>query len=343
MSRVIWKGHISFGLVQIPVGLHPATQDKDLSFSLIDRRDQSPIGYKKINKRTGEEVTSQDIVKAIEHDEGEYVVLSDEELAAANAQATQTIDIVSFVDGADLEPRLFVRPYYVAPTKKSAKAYALLRETMRRTGKVGIAKVVLRTRQYVAALVVHEDILVLELLRYAHELRDFDEFDLPGDNLAKLGVSERELKMAEQLVAGLEDTWDPSAYRDDFYDDVKRLIEEKARTGEVTVKREVADDQGDAGSMDIMALLKKSLEATTGAGKANGAKAASAKPKTKTRAVPATGPKAKTSTTSKTKAKPPAKPSATDSKRVAAGKSYAPKEKTATKPASPAKKPARGR
>ena len=258
MARVIWKGHISFGLVQIPVSLHPATEDHELTFHLLDKRDHSPIGYKKVNKRTGEEVGQADIVKAVELDD-EYVVLDDADFEKANPQATQTIDIVAFVDAAELEPRYFVKPYYVTPPKKNAKAYAILRETMRRIGKVGIAKVVLRTRQYVAALLVVEDMLVLELLRYASEVRDFAEFELPGADLAQLGVSARELEMASRLVEGLAQRWDPKEYRDEFADDLKAAVEEKARSGQVTAKREVAEDEG-AEVIDILSLLRRSVQ-----------------------------------------------------------------------------------
>lgn len=276
-ARTIWKGHISFGLVQIPVGLYPATQDQDLSFHMIDKRDQSPIGYKKINKRTGQEVTQADIVKAVEWDEGEYVILEEEDFAKANVEATQTVDIVAFVEAGAIEPRYFVRPYYIAPTKKSTKAYALLREVMKRTGKIGVAKVVLRTRQYVAALIPSDDMLVLELLRYDHELRDMEEYDVPGGDLKKLGVSPRELQMAEALVEGLSDEWQPDQYRDDFHDDLVAIIEEKAKTGQVTTRHAVAEEGGGAEILDIMSLLKRSIEATGQAKK--GEKASSAKKK----------------------------------------------------------------
>ncbi|MFZ5476965.1 MAG: Ku protein [Myxococcota bacterium] len=258
MSRVIWKGHVSFGLVQIPVNLHPATQDDDLDFTLLDKRNMSPIGYRKVNKSTGEEVPGDEIVRGYAWEEGEYVLVTDEELKAANPAATQSIDIVAFVDGDQLDPRWFVRPYYVAPTKRSAKAYALLRETMRRTGKIGIAKVVLRTRQYVAALMVRGDILVLELLRYAAEVRGTQEFDLPGRDVE---VGEKELKMAELLVQTLATDWDPSQYEDEYRKDVLALIEQKARTG-VTAPRRAVEEGEEAGEVvDIAALLKKSVEA----------------------------------------------------------------------------------
>lgn len=260
MSRVIWNGHVSFGLVQIPVGLYPATQDDDLDLTMLDRRDHARIRYKRVNERTGEEVPNAEIVKGYEHEDGEYVLLEDADLKAANPAASQSIELVAFVDGAALDPRWFVRPYYVAPSKKSAKAYALLRETMRRSGRVGIAKVVLRTRQYIGALMVHGDILVLELLRFAAEVRGTKEFELPAQDLATLGIGEREQQMASLLVETLAADWDPEAYRDEYREDLMRLIEEKARTGKVAPKR-VAEAAEGGEVVDLMALLKRSVEA----------------------------------------------------------------------------------
>lgn len=259
MSRVIWKGHISFGLVQIPVGLHPATSDTDLDLHLVDRRDLAPVGYKRVNKRTGEEVPPEAIARAAEAAEGAWVILEEDEIAAAAPEASKCIDIVAFVDGAELDPRWFVRPYYVAPEKRTAKAYALLRETLRRSGKVGIAKVVLRTRQYLGALLVRGDILVLELLRYADEIRDPNELDTPKSDLEALGVGEKERKMAELLVASLEESWDPSRYRDEFREQLERVIEEKARTGHVTARPGEAAPSAEP--VDILALLQQSLDA----------------------------------------------------------------------------------
>ncbi|MDP2312040.1 MAG: Ku protein [Pseudomonadota bacterium] len=259
MARTIWKGHISFGLVQIPVGLYPATSDTDLDLHMVDRRDMSPIGYKRVNKRTGEEVPSEEIAKAAEAAEGAWVLLEDEEIKAAGAESTRSIDIVAFVDATELDPRYFVRPYYVAPEKRTAKAYALLRETLRRSGKIGIAKVVLRTRQYLGALIVRGDILVLELLRYADEIRDTGEFDLPKGDLEALGVGDKELKMAELLVASLEEPWNPDQYHDEFRAQLERVIDEKARTGRVSAPP--SEEAPAPEAIDIMALLKKSLDA----------------------------------------------------------------------------------
>ncbi len=271
MARVIWKGHISFGLVQIPVGLYPATSDSDLDMHLVDRRDMAPVGYKRVNKRTGEEVPSEEIAKAVEAAEGAWVLLEDEEIAAAAAESTKRIDIVAFVDAEDLDPRWFVRPYYVAPEKRTAKAYALLRETLRRSGKIGIAKVVLRTRQYLAALIVRGDILVLELLRYAEEIRDPTEFEVPKSDLAALGVGDKELKMAELLVASLEEDWNPTQYHDEFREQLERIIDEKARTGHVSARP--TEEAPTAEPVDIMALLQRSLEALGSEEAAEGQKA----------------------------------------------------------------------
>lgn len=267
MARVIWKGILSFGLVEIPVGLYSATQQEDLSFSLLDERDKAPIGYRKINKRTGEEVPNDVIVKAYELDEDEYVILTDDDFRAANVRATRTIDILSFADQADVDPDLFEKPYFLAPTRKGSKAYALLREALRRTGKVGVAKFVMRSRQYLGVVRPKDNVLVLDVLRYAHELRSPSELDVPGEDLEELGVRDRELQMAEQLVTQLSDTFDASRFRDEYRDDLLALIHEKAERGETaTVARLQAAEDEDEGArvVDLMALLKQSVEKVRG-------------------------------------------------------------------------------
>lgn len=269
MARSTWKGHVSFGLVQIPVELYSAARDQDLSFDLLDKRDMGHVGYKKINKKTGEEVQGDDIVKGYEYESGQYVIVDDEDFEKANVEATRTVDIVAFVDGDAIDPRYMVKPYYVIPTQKNPKAYALLREVLKRTGKVGIAKVVLRSRQYIAALVVRGDILVLELLRYADEIIDPATLDAPSGDLEKLGVTAKEVEMAEMLVAGLDAEWEPEAYRDEYRDDLLALIQAKAKAGGVTpvaAPAARADDEGHV--VDIMELLKRSLEASPKAKKA---------------------------------------------------------------------------
>lgn len=271
MARAIWKGSISFGLVNIPVGLYSAESRDEIHFKLLDRRNMSPIHYKRVNEESGREVPWDETVRGYEFEDGKYVALTDEDLKRAAPETTQTIDIVDFVDLEDISPLYFDKPYYLGPDKKGAKAYALLRETLRRTGKVGIAKVVIRTRQYLAAVVARGDVLTLELMRYAHELRDPKELDVPH---GKQGVSERELSMAQKLVEGMAEDWHPEKYKDDYRRDLMKMIEERVEAGQLEASTEPAprpERPSGAKVVDLMALLKQSVE---GGGKKPAKKAA---------------------------------------------------------------------
>jgi DNA end-binding protein Ku len=265
MARAIWKGSIAFGLVQIPVELFVAEEPDELSFRQLDKHDFSPIGYDRINKRTGRKVAWNDIVRGFEWEKDEYVVLSDEELESANVEATHTIDIVAFVDAGDVDPIYFERPYYVAPSKHGAKAYALLRETLAKNGQIGIAKVVIRTRQHLAALIPNGEGLTLLQLRFAHELRPAGDLPLPPKNLEKLGVTAAEERMADMLVKGMHDEWKPEQYKDTFRDDVLALVEKKAKAGEVNTVAEVPHGErapkASTNVLDLMDMLKQSLAA----------------------------------------------------------------------------------
>jgi DNA end-binding protein Ku len=264
MSRAIWKGHISFGLVEIPVSLVKAEEGHELDLHLVDRRDHAPIGYQRINKNTGEPVEWDDIVKA--HDEnGELVLLSDAELANADSDLVKRIEILEFVDGADIHPAFYERPYYLEPAKKPVpKAYVLLREVLERTGKVGIATIVLRTRQHLAAVTTRGEALVVILLRFGDELRDTKGLDLPGDKKA-LEVRPKEIEMAEQLVASMDAEWDPDRYHDRWFDAVTKLIAKKRKAGE-TEPLEVAEAPGRESTsvVDLMPLLAESMKAKKG-------------------------------------------------------------------------------
>ena len=291
MARAIWKGSISFGLVNIPVGLYSAEKRDELHFGLLDRRNMSPIHYKRVNEKTGREVPWDEIVRGYEYEEGHYVVLSDDDLKRANPEATQTVDILDFVEGEEISPLYFDKPYYLGPQKKGAKSYALLRETLRRTGKVGIAKVVIRTRQYLAAVVPQDDALVLNLLRFEDELRDADDLELPH-GLA--GVTEKELQMAEKLVEGMADEWDPEKYRDDYRSDLLKLIKKRVESGkteEVEPLPEMPKDEGKV--VDLMLLLKQSVESSRPGkssgkeGKAGAKKKPAARPAARAKKKPA--------------------------------------------------------
>jgi DNA end-binding protein Ku len=257
MPRAIWKGSISFGLVNIPVGLYSAEKRQEVQFHLLNKKDQSPIRYQRISEKTGKEVPWDDIVRAYEYEEGHYVILSDEDLKRANPEATQTVDILDFVDAADIPAYYFDKPYYLGPDKKGAKSYALLRETLVRTGKVGIAKVVIRTRQYLSAVVPEGDVLVLNLLRFAHELRDASEVEVPH---GRAGVTDRELEMAEKLVDGMVSDWDPEKYRDSYESDLMTLIEKRVKSGNTAAVETPVARKHTGNVVDLMALLKRSVE-----------------------------------------------------------------------------------
>ena len=270
MARALWKGSISFGLVNIPVALHSAESPEELSFNQLDRRDRSPIGYKRINKKTEEEVPWDQIVRGYQYKRGNYVVVTDQDIKRANVEATQTIDLVGFVEGSQISPLYYERPYYLEPQQGGAKAYALLRETLRRTGMVGIASVVIRTRQHIAALLERNGVLVLDLLRWAHELRDPKGIDVPDEK--KMRVSKQETDMAVRLVKGMAQDWDPRKFHDTFTDDLLALIRRKIASGkteEIDESEPPAPKRGGK-VVDLMPLLKQSLEQGTRRGNGRG-------------------------------------------------------------------------
>jgi DNA end-binding protein Ku len=232
MPRVIWKGAISFGLVHIPVALYPASREDDINFDWLDKRSMDPVGYKRINKRTGKEIDKENIVKGIKREEGEYVVLSDEDIKNAYPKTTQTIEIESFVGAQDIPFVYLERPYYLAPIAKGEKVYALLREALLEAGRVGIARVVIQNKQHLAALIPTGPVLMLNTLRWSTEIRPIDELKVPEPGKKAAGLKDSELKMAKQLVDDMADKWKPEDYVDHFKEAIMALVEEKVEAGE---------------------------------------------------------------------------------------------------------------
>jgi DNA end-binding protein Ku len=264
VSRIIWKGAIAFGLVNIPVVLRPASRSQTLDLDLLDVRDKAPVGYQRINKSTGKPVDKEHIVKGYQYAKDEYVLLNEEDFRRANVEATQTVDIVSFVDAASIPPYYFDTPYYLEPDKRGERGYALLHETMRRTGKAALALVVLRARQHLAAVLVHDDALVLNTMRFADEVLPISELRLPKAASGKpTGAHAREIEMATKLVDDMTEDWKPEQYRDTYRDDLMARIEEKIESGKThqltqPAEEEEAPRQG-AKVIDMVALLRKSL------------------------------------------------------------------------------------
>jgi DNA end-binding protein Ku len=303
MARSLWKGAISFGLVHIPVEMYPAVGEKSLDLTMLDRRDFSPVGFKRYNKSNNKEVSWDDIVKGYEYSDGEYVVLSEEDLRRANPEATQTIDILAFVDAEQVPLLYYEQPYYLAPGKGGDKVYALLRETLRKAGKIGIANVVIRVKQHLCALVCMGDVIVLNTLRYADEIRDTDDLKIPSVTAKAAAITDKELKMAMALVEGMSEDWKPENYHDTYREDVMALVEAKVKarqTKTITMPDKEKAPASSGNVIDLVALLQQSL------GK-----------------------------------KPAGKTSAANDEAEEAEEKPAPKRKTPAKPAAKAKAPAR--
>lgn len=259
--RALWKGAISFGLVHIPVSLHPATSESGIDFDWLDKRSMDPVGYKRINKRTGREIDRANIVRGVAHGDGTYVVLSDKEIAEAYPRSTQMIEIESFVPAADIPLLYYDRPYYLAPTGKGQKVYALLREVLKRSGQAGIARVVIQTKQHLAALLPVGPVLVLELLRWSPDIRDHEALPLPKENPKAAGLGANELRMAEELVSSMSGAFKPSDYTDRFKEQVLALVARKAKAGKTHAVVEPQEDAPAAGAdiIDLTELLQRSL------------------------------------------------------------------------------------
>lgn len=296
-TRSLWKGAITFGLVHIPVGLYSATEESDVNFDWLDKRTMDPVGYKRINKRTGKEIEKENVVKGIEHGKGNYVVLSPDEIAEAYPRTTQTIEIEAFVDVDEVPFVYLEKPYYTAPINKGEKVYALLREALRDTGKAGLARVVIHSKQHLAVVLPCGPALVLNLLRWGGEIRSWEDLPLPASG--KAGVKEAEMKMARQLIESMSGHWSAADFRDDFHNAIMKLVDAKVKAGdteEVAPLEEAPQAQG-ADVIDLTELLRRSLrgggEATAKKTPAKAPAKAGAKkaPATRERAVAAEAPR----------------------------------------------------
>jgi DNA end-binding protein Ku len=263
MARGLWKGAISFGLVHVPVELFSAEKrSTELDMTMLDRRDMAPVGYKRVNKQTGEEVPWAEIVKGYEYRDGKYVVLSAEDFRRANVEASKTVEILAFVDREQIPPQFFETPYYLAPGKRGEKAYALLRDALKKSGKVGVATVVIRTRQYLALVLPQEDYLLMNTLRYADELKGFEEIGVPQAALKDARATAKEIDMALRLIDDMAEDWNPDQYKDTYREDLLKRIEEKVKAGEteeITEPEGKGEKEGTADVIDLMTLLKKSV------------------------------------------------------------------------------------
>ena len=269
MARAIWKGSISFGLVNIPIALYPATKKEDLRFRLLRKSDLSPVNYKRVAEKDGKEVPWDQIVKGYEYEKGRYVVLKEEDFQRVDLEATQTVDIQDFVDLDEIDPMFFYKPYYLEPQKGGEKAYTLLRESLEQKKKVGIAKVVIKTRQYLAGVKPEDGALVLELMHFADELMDTSKLHIPK----KSEVGKREMNMASALVESMSSKWNPEKYKDDYREALMEVIEEKVEAGGKEIEEKPKKAPKPTKVIDLVKVLQQSLE-QTGKGKSKSTKRA---------------------------------------------------------------------
>ena len=263
MARPIWKGMISFGLVSVPVALYPAEESHQLSFSMLDKRDFSPVGYKRYNKTTGREVPWNDVVKGYEYEKDQYVVLTDEDFRRANVQQAKSVDITTFVDAGEIPPQYFETPYYLVPEARGQKVYALLRETLRAANKIGVGEVVIRTTHHLAAVVPVGDALMMITMRYADEIREGKAFDFPSRSLKNAGIKPKEVELARKLIEDMAGPFEPEDFEDTYNEDLMHRIEEKVKRGQT---QELTKPEGEkqakrsAKVIDLMELLKQSID-----------------------------------------------------------------------------------
>jgi DNA end-binding protein Ku len=283
MARPIWSGTLSFGLLNIPVQLMSGEKRTDISFRMLDARNKAPIRYERVNAETGEEVPWKEIVKAFEYDKGSYVVLEQEDIRSAAPESHDAVEVEAFVDADAIGPQYFEKPYVLVPAKKAEKGYVLLRETLKKTGKIGIARVVIRTREHLCAVLPQGDALLLVMMRYPQELVDVDDYNIPSGAAGDYRVAAKELQMAEALIESMAGDWSPGDYRDEFRARLHKVIEKRVKAKGGTVPK--PDDDGETlhenaatNVVDFMSLLQQSIDSRKRTPAAKAAKAPAKKP-----------------------------------------------------------------
>ncbi len=254
MARAMWKGSLAFGLVNIPIELYSATRDHRPKFRLLHAKDEAPIRYERVCQSEGKPVGWEDLVKGYEYEKGQFVVLTKDDFKTAAVEKTKTIDIIDFVDPAQIDERYFETPYYLQPAKGADRSYALLRDAIRESGKLGVAKIILRDAQHLAAVEAIGDALVLTMMRFADELADLSEFKFPKAE----GVRPAEMKMAMQLIDSLSAEWDPEKYTDEYRDNLMKVIQAKLKGKRPRLQERETAQSADV--VDLMARLRASLE-----------------------------------------------------------------------------------
>lgn len=266
MARSIWKGSIAFGLVNIPVSLTAAESRPDIQLHMVDSKNHARIRYERVNADTGEEVPWDRLVKGYEHDEGQFILLTEDDMEAVRPELTKTIEITEFVALEEIDPILFDKPYYLEPEKRGFKAYSLLREALRSTGMAGISRIVIRTREYLSAMFVRDDVLMVMLLRFPQEIRSTAALELPASDEKKWQPVKKELDLAVRLIKEMHEKWKPENFNDEYREALMDFIEKKIASGDTVddVVRPDDDDEevADGKVLDLASYLERSLKDT---------------------------------------------------------------------------------
>lgn len=302
MARPVWTGTLSFGLLNIPVSLMAGERRTDISFRMLDSRNNAPVRYERVNAETGDEVPWKDIVKAFEYDKGSYVVLEPEDIKSAAPESHDAIEVEGFVDAAAIGPQYFEKPYVLVPAKKAEKGYVLLREALQGTGKIGIARVVIRTREHLCAVMPQGHALVLLMMRYPQELVDVEEYNIPEGARGDYRITAKEQDFSEQLIETMSTKWEPDQYRDEFRERLHKVIQQRMKAHGVVKREEEEPEVGEGAAtnvVDFMALLQQSIDRN----KRTPARKASSKPAPAKKAPRKTAKKAAKKATAKAPAK----------------------------------------
>lgn len=269
MSRPIWKGSISFGLVTIPISLYTAEKPSEhQNFHMLDKRNKSRVRYERVNEETGKKVPWEDIVKGYEYEKGNYIILEGkelEELKDKGNKQEQSVEIQDFIEESEIEPIYLEKPYYLVPEKRGEKAYVLLRETLKKTNKIAVSKVFIRTKQYLSLVIPYQNGLLLELVRYPEEIVKIENMELPKGGIKEYNISKSEIQMAEKLISTMSKKWDPKRYKDESHAILQKLVERKIKKGKGFAMPEKEKEEAEpirksAKVINFMDLLKKSID-----------------------------------------------------------------------------------
>lgn len=334
MARPVWSGTLTFGLLNIPVSLMPGERRTDISFRMLDSRNNAPVRYERVNAETGDEVPWKDIVKAFEYDKGSYVVLEPDDIKSAAPESHHAIEVENFVDASAIGPQYFEKPYVLVPARKAEKGYVLLREALARTGRIGIARVVIRTRENLCAVMPQGDALLLLMMRYPQELVDISEYDIPEGAGADYRITPREQQFSEQLIETMSGQWEPEHYRNQFHERLQEVIRQRMSEKGLVRRHEeepAVAENATTNVVDFMSLLQQSIAKKTrtpakGVSGGNGSKPAAGKSARKTATKTASKKtSAKKTSARSAAAKPAAKSTASKvpAKKTAARKSHA--------------------